>query len=160
MVPDGGPGVTSAPVAGGQDTVFNPPPGWAVPAGFDPRRGHLADPAWPPAPVGWQLWVTRPKPRGLLAALKRGWWGPLAGSLAVVVLVVLATVVGSSSSPSDGVGSCWAKGSNGRLTSVDCSSTSAAYRVSAVVGSPAACGSASPGYFEDANGVECLAAIP
>lgn len=152
--------MTPGPVAGGQDSVFNPPPGWAAPAGFDPRRGHLADPTWPPAPAGWQLWVARPKPRGLLAALRRGWWGPLVGGLAVAVLVVLATVSGSSSSPRDGVGSCWAETSNGRFTSVDCSSSSATYRVSAVMISPTGCGPTSPGYFENTNGVECLATIP
>jgi hypothetical protein len=149
--------IPAAP-AEGRDIVFNPPPGWATPPGFDPRRGHLVDPAWPAAPADWQFWATRPKPRGLVAALKRGWWGPALGGLAVIALVL---VLGSTSpsSPADGVGSCWAQSSgSSRFTSVDCSSDSARYRVSAVVSNPDACGSDTVGYFEDTDSVECLVA--
>ncbi len=31
--------ITAAP-GGGADTVFNAPPGWLTPAGFDPRRAE------------------------------------------------------------------------------------------------------------------------
>lgn len=148
----------SAAPGGGADTVFNAPPGWLTPAGFDPRRGHLPDPTWPAAPAGWQFWVARPQPRGLVPALKRGWWGPAVGG-AVVVLLVLVALLHGPSSPTDGVGSCWTEGSGGRLTSVDCSSSRAMYRVSSVVARPELCSKPSPGYLEGATGFECLTAM-
>lgn len=150
----------SAPTsAGAPDTVFNAPPGWQTPAGFDPRRGHPVDPTWPAAPAGWQFWVPRPGSRGPVAALKRGWWGPVLGGVVVLVLVAIATFSGPSS-PTDGIGSCWARGSNDQFASVDCSSSRATYRVSAVVAQARSCPSTSPGYFESTSGIECLAAIP
>jgi|GEM_PF-7128186 len=36
---------------------FNPPPGWPVPRDFVPPPQWQPDPAWPPAPDGWQLWI-------------------------------------------------------------------------------------------------------
>jgi Domain of unknown function (DUF4190) len=37
---------------------FNPPPDWPqVPSGFAPPPGWQPDAAWPPVPVGWDLWV-------------------------------------------------------------------------------------------------------
>ncbi len=37
---------------------FNPPPGWPLPHDFVPSAGWQPDPSWPPAPAGWQLWVS------------------------------------------------------------------------------------------------------
>jgi hypothetical protein len=37
---------------------FNTPPRW--PLGFDPRRGHVADPSWPSPLAEWRWWVPSP----------------------------------------------------------------------------------------------------
>ena len=49
--------MTVIPQAPGPDFVFTPPPSWGAPTGFDPRKGHVVDPAWPPPPDGWQFWT-------------------------------------------------------------------------------------------------------
>lgn len=41
---------------------FNPPPGWAVAAGFTPPEGWQPDPSWPAAPDGWQFWLPEVPP--------------------------------------------------------------------------------------------------
>jgi hypothetical protein len=50
------PGEASSEPAG---TMFNPPPGWPVPLGFQPSRDWTPNPSWPAAPAGWQFWITR-----------------------------------------------------------------------------------------------------
>jgi Domain of unknown function (DUF4041)/Meiotically up-regulated gene 113 len=41
---------------------FNAPPGWpAVPPGWTPPPGWLADPSWPAAPPGWDFWSQAPQ---------------------------------------------------------------------------------------------------
>lgn len=38
---------------------FNPPPGWPhPPEGWAPPAGWTKDAAWPPAPPGWNFWVS------------------------------------------------------------------------------------------------------
>ncbi len=41
---------------------FNPPPGWDVPHGFTPASDWTPDPAWPPAPPGWEFWLPQAAP--------------------------------------------------------------------------------------------------
>lgn len=36
---------------------FNPPPGWPLPWNFEPGPGWEPDPAWPPMPPNWPLWI-------------------------------------------------------------------------------------------------------
>lgn len=88
--------VPTVPTAPDVDAVFVPPPGWSVPAGFDPRRGHLPDPAWPAAPEGWEFWAAPPVPgrvAGFVASV-----GPerlvLGGVLATVAVVLVVETVG------------------------------------------------------------------
>ena len=42
--------------------TFNPPPGWKLPAGFTPDTEWRPDPAWPPAPEGWEFWLPEAAP--------------------------------------------------------------------------------------------------
>lgn len=130
--------VPQAPSAGA-DVAFQAPPGWTVPAGFDPRRGHLVDPAWPAAPDGWQWWAPAPRPRGFGAWVRRAGWGPLLlGSLLIGFFLILAF---DESSPVDGVGSCWTSAgqTDGSFVPVDCTDTSAEVVVDSVVTSPDQC---------------------
>lgn len=156
--------VPPAPSPGG-DVVFVPPPGWTPPPGFDPRRGHPVDPTWPPAPAGWVFWAPVPAPRGLGAALRRGWWGP-AILLAVVALIVVAVVASpepGTAGPSTGVGSCWKEGSGDRIFPADCSDSAARYVVTDVVLDPASCPETGEGYldpFDGQTGYSCLALRP
>lgn len=145
--------------------AFQPPPGWDVPHGFDPRRGHLADPAWPGAPDGWQFWGPAQRPTGFLPWVRRVGWGPLLlGSLATLVVVAVATADDSvaSQSPADGIGSCWAAdaGQTARFHPVDCASEDAQFRVVSEVTSPEECGATSQGYFEVGDRVQCLGLAP
>lgn len=42
---------------------FNPPPNWpTLPVGLTPTSDWEPDPAWGPAPEGWNLWVDDPAP--------------------------------------------------------------------------------------------------
>ena len=36
---------------------FNVPPNWPVPQGWMPGPSSEVNPAWPPAPPGWQFWI-------------------------------------------------------------------------------------------------------
>ncbi|MDR3663123.1 MAG: hypothetical protein P4L86_22530 [Mycobacterium sp.] len=36
---------------------FNAPPNWPVPPDWSPGPGQDVNPAWPPAPPGWQFWI-------------------------------------------------------------------------------------------------------
>lgn len=147
---------------------FNPPPAWTVPAGFDPRRGHLTDPAWPTAPEGWSFWVADPvlgRERATLpsATLPRG---KLESGERRRVLIALACLVGVGglvvwgSSISDdevttGVGSCWTGGGEW-LKPVSCDSSDAAYVVEERVSTPDACPASTPVYLEDRDDILCL----
>jgi hypothetical protein len=42
--------VTEIPAAPGPEWLFAAPPTWTAPPGFDPRKGYVVDPTWPPAP--------------------------------------------------------------------------------------------------------------
>lgn len=160
--------IPAAPDAG---VRFNPPPGWAVPAGFDPRRGHLADPAWPSAPEAWPFWVADASlgresvTQGTLpsATLPRGRFEPrerrrlmivLACVLAFIGVMVWTGVASGDHDVSTGLGSCWSGGA--RVHAVSCDSSDAAYVVREIVDSPDQCPASSPGYIEYGGDVLCL----
>src|SRR6185503_7990438 len=101
--------VTVIPQAPGPDFVFTPPPSWGAPPGFDPRKGHVVDPAWPPPPDGWQFWtlpVVSPATRLGNGLNKIGKLRIVFGVLAALFLVSRLTGV-FGGGPSTGVGSCW-----------------------------------------------------
>lgn len=149
---------------------FNPPPAWGAPEGFDPRRGHLSDPAWAPAPEGWQFWVPDPAagadpsvvlphtslPRGRLESRER-----LRLVLAVTVLLGLAGVimwaVAESEPPPPGVGSCW-RGDEW-MYEVPCSSSEATHIVESRVTEPEDCSLTSSSYLEEGDMILCLRSL-
>jgi hypothetical protein len=147
---------------------FNPPPGWVVPAGFDPRRGHLADPAWPSAPEGWAFWVPdatlgRESVQGSLpsATLPRGKVEPRERRRVVIALACVAVVAilgfwGASAGDDDvstGAGSCWTDAGGDQVEAVSCDSSRAAYVVDEVVGTPGQC---SASYIEYEGSILCM----
>ncbi|GEA87226.1 LppU/SCO3897 family protein [Cellulomonas cellasea] len=151
--------VPTIPFAPGVDARFTAPPGWAVPAGFDPRRGHLPDPAWPAAPDGWEFWAAPPAPgraAGFVASA-----GPtrlaLGGILAVVAVALVLGQVRGDDGATDGVGSCWSAGTTD-VRAVGCDDSAAAYRVTSVVDSAVSC-TGPAGYLEDGSRLLCLEAI-
>jgi hypothetical protein len=73
----------------GPTISFNAPPNWPVPPGFDPRRGHLYDPTWPPAPIDWEFWVKTPRPPGVMGFIRRYSWAPV---ILALVLLFVATM--------------------------------------------------------------------
>lgn len=157
----------AAPDAG---VRFNPPPGWTVPAGFDPRRGHLADPAWPAAPEGWAFWVPdaaagrESVTQGTLpsATVPRGRFEPgerrkvMIGlaCLGVVAAFIIWGIAGGGDDVSTGIGSCWSGGD--RLTAVSCDSSEATYVVREIVDTPDQCPMSSPGYIEYSGDILCM----
>ena len=147
-----------ATAASSVGTSFQAPPGWDVPRGFDPRRGHLVDPAWPAAPADWQFWGPSPRPRGFLPWVRRVGWGPLVlGTILLLVVVAVATTDDTTSSQGSGVGSCWsAQTPTSEYFSIDCDSPDAQYQVVSEVGSAEDCGTSSDGYFEVGDIVQCL----
>lgn len=164
MIPAPPPGVA---------TRFSPPPTWAVPTGFDPRRGHLPDPTWPAAPEGWTFWVpdaeagreraqvptaSLPVPTGLVRGERRR-LGITLGALAVLVVGViwLASATGDDDGrEAPGVGSCWAERSGGWLSEVPCGPGRADYVVVEVAATPEQCGLSTDGYVEIEGDILCL----
>lgn len=157
------------PAAPAAAVRFNPPPTWQAPAGFDPRRGHLSDPAWPAATEGWEFWVTDPGapvglngaptttlPRGRLEAGERRRLVLTLGGLAVLVVVLVwaGVVGGKDDEVATGVGSCWTGGA--WAEPVSCDAADAAYVVESKVSTPQLCPVSSPGYLEDGDDVLCL----
>jgi hypothetical protein len=138
---------------------FVAPPGWEVPAGFDPRLGHLPDPTWPAAPTGWAFWVA-PTPPGKTAGFvaKVGATRLVIGGIlaAIAVMLVLGQIF-DDSPEADGVGSCWAEGTSS-VESVPCGSSAAAYRVTKVASSSDAC-DGPEGYLSDGTQFLCLEAV-
>jgi hypothetical protein len=55
---------------------FNPAPGWPVRYGFEPPPGWEPDPAWPPPPPGWPLWIGSDAPRPAAQARASGGYVP------------------------------------------------------------------------------------
>ncbi|MGW6128929.1 LppU/SCO3897 family protein [Cellulomonas sp. NPDC055163] len=151
--------VPTIPLAPGTDAAFAPPPGWTVPAGFDPRRGHLPDPAWPAAPEGWEFW-TAPRNPGRAAGFVAG-VGPtkliLGGVLAVVAVFLVLGQVFDDDVATDGMGSCWSAGTTD-VRAVACGDSAAVYRVTSVVESAVSC-TGPAGYLEDGTRFLCLEAI-
>jgi hypothetical protein len=147
------------PPAPDQNVQFNPPPGWDVPTGFDPRLGHLEDPAWPTPPPGWEFWVRRQKAVGADSFIKRVGVLRLLGGIAVaaVAIVLIVNRIDTETTPT-GVGSCWAvnEGSSERHVAVRCGSADAAYTVESEVTDQAQCPETSTGYFEDGKTIQCL----
>lgn len=151
---------------------FNPPPTWTVPAGFDPRRGHLADPAWPTAPEGWSFWVTDPTvgreaatrpsaalPRGRLESGERRRLGiALACAAAIAALVFWAASMSDSPEARAGIGSCWTDGSD-FVNQVPCGSARAAYVVEREVSRPEQCPPGPAGYLEVGETFLCLRSL-
>jgi len=141
------------------DVEFNPPPNWPVPLGFDPRLGHLADPAWPAAPLGWTFWVRRARPAAGLRYVRRvGPWRLVAGiAVALVAVGFVVRAVDRQSFPT-GVGSCWAPGGTAadRYQPVRCGSPEARYTVESEVTDTAQCPESSDSYFDDGDIVQCL----
>ncbi|WP_448630079.1 hypothetical protein [Cellulomonas soli] len=156
MMPAAPPVPSSTPPGAG--TSFQAPPGWQVPSGFDPRRGHLVDPAWPAAPEGWQFWAPTPRPGGFLGWVKRAGWGPiLLGSLLLLIAIALVTTGGDTSDTGTGVGSCWSADSpTSQFHTVDCASDAAQYEVISEVGSVQECADPQGPYFEVGSLVQCL----
>lgn len=138
---------------------FNPPPGWDAPYGFDPRKGHLLDPAWPPPPPGWELWVRPPRSEHRDNVLTRVGAPRLVGGLLIAGLAVLLIFhsVDSSTTPT-GVGSCWAAGTGAgdQFEAVRCDSDRAEYTVDSEVADPSQCPVTSAMYFETGGVVQCL----
>lgn len=156
-----------APPAG-TPVRFNPPPDWPVPAGFDPRRGHLADPTWPPPPEGWQFWVrdtaagreraslpatALPAPPGQARAERRR---------VIVVVAVVAAVIGlfwwwGAGRGDSMVGTCWAaQGDGDVLREVSCGPLRADYVVVEVTQTPDDCPIQAGSYLEKGGDVLCL----
>lgn len=149
--------------------LFNPPPGWAVPNGFDPRRGHLVDPAWPSPPNGWSFWVPDPAGGRERASLptavlpqapeeRRRANRRLAialGGTGVVLAAVLWWAVTDSQGP--GVGSCWTTAGDDWLEEVSCDGAAVDFVVVERTTSPDACPASAWDYLELGSDVLCLA---
>lgn len=134
---------------------FNPPPEWAVPEGFDPRQGHLADPTWPTPSSDWPFWLpdtTAAPHRGL----RRSEMVRLVATLGVVVLAVVLMVTQIEGDPPTGVGSCWTGAEGGSMEPVHCRSSRATHTVESRVSNPSLCPATSGGYFEDGDGYLCV----
>lgn len=163
MIPAPPPGVA---------TRFSPPPTWTVPRGFDPQRGHLPDPAWPPAPDGWVFWVPDPEagreraagptaslpvPTGLVRGERRR-LGITLGALAVltggVIWLASATDDDGTREP-PGVGSCWAERDEW-LSEVPCGTDRADYVTVEVATTPEECALSVAGYLEVDGDIHCL----
>lgn len=140
---------------------FNPPPGWAVPAGFDPRRGHLPDPAWPTAPADWQFWVVDPAVGRERAQVPVTALPPTADQrrkervrLALILVGVLFAgflvfLLGRNDDGGGGVGSCWTDAPAGeRVVEVSCGSSRAVWEVTQVVTDPVQCPASAAAYIE------------
>ena len=169
----------SAPPTSGQ-WLFNVPPNWPSPPGFDPRKGDVADPTWPQVPPGWQFWIpasgapvtpvsSGPAYSATYAPTARpGYQLPwlkivIGGALALFFGVRLLGGLfgGSSSGSGNGVGSCWALDSGTTYKSVSCSSSTAQFQVVSVVADPAQCPASSESYLDtqkvgSASRYECL----
>lgn len=159
-----------APAPAPAGARFNPPPSWPVPTGFDPRRGHLADPTWPAPPEGWSFWVADPTvgregatlpstrlPRGKLEAGERRRLALVLAGLLVVGVPLVWWAVTSEEPVAEGVGSCWT--GDEWAEPVSCDSSEAVYTVEEEVTSPEQCSQSSPGYFEEGGTVLCLRKI-
>jgi hypothetical protein len=142
--------VTVLPQAPGPDFVFTPPPSWGAPAGFDPRRGHVVDPTWPPAPDGWQFWtlpVVSPSARFGNGLNK-------VGKLRIVFGIVAVLLLGSrltglfGGGPDTGVGSCWNAADGSKSEPVDCSDSAARFKVTAEEPDPSQCPAGSTSYLD------------
>jgi hypothetical protein len=166
------------------DWEFAVPPNWPAPPGFDPRKGHVADPTWPSAPPDWQFWVrpgtaARPDQFGMNVlpgspmnyaatarpTARRGYqvpWLRVLGGVGIAIVVGLRLWGGpAASSGGDGVGSCWAVESGSTYRSVPCSSGLAQYQVVSTVLTPTECPASSGFYLEahqrgSVSGFECL----
>ena len=148
---------------------FNPPPGWDVPLGFDPRRGHRPDPTWPRAPEDWDYWVpdsgagrypvalpSATLPPGPAPSRER--WRMIAIALGVLAVVVGLVLWSSASRDSSGtaVGSCWTGVEGGQMEEVSCGSSRATHQVEDRVTDIAECPVTSTGYFEDGRAFLCV----
>jgi hypothetical protein len=142
--------VTVIPQAPGPDFVFTPPPSWGAPTGFDPRKGHVVDPAWPPPPDGWQFWtlpVVSPATRLGNGLNKVGKLRIVFGVLAALFLVSRLTGL-FGGGPSTGVGSCWEESNGTKSAVVDCSDSAARYKVIAEEPDPSQCPANSDSYLD------------
>jgi hypothetical protein len=158
--------VTVLPAPPGPEYVFTPPCSWGAPQGFDPRRGHVVDPAWPPAPDGWQFWtlpVVSQSTRFGDGLNKIGKVRILFGAIAVIF--VLSQLVGLfGGGPATGVGSCWEGADGSKSTPVDCSDSSAQFRVIAETSDPTVCPAAANSYLDSKKDgparYKCLVSLP
>ena len=139
--------MTPIPPAPGPEYVFQPPPTWPAPEGFDPRHGYVIDPTWPSAPPGWTYW-TKPHlelkdrlPRVSVGLVVRI-------SIGLVALWLLVSHLWSPGGPGQDVGSCWASAVNGTYKPVDCSDSTATYRVDSEVPAPENCPDVSDSYLD------------
>lgn len=137
--------------------LFNAPAEWKAPAGFDPRRGHLMDPSWPPAPEGWQFWVpdTSAERRGLAGSERLRLLGGL-GVAALGIFLAFQFFTGGAGGVPTGVGSCWSGVESGEMEAVACDSPRATHRIESRVLNPEDCPVTSNGYFEDGNAYLCV----
>jgi hypothetical protein len=157
--------MTALPPAPGPEYVFTPPPSWTAPQGFDPRRGHVVDPSWPPAPDGWQFWTRPILPSATRFAdglNKVGKARILFGAVALILVVVrLGGFFGGG--PATGVGSCWEGANGSKSKPVDCSDSSAQYRVIAQTSDLDQCPAAADSYLDTekdgASRYKCLEPI-
>jgi hypothetical protein len=158
--------MTVLPPAPGPEYVFTPPPSWGTPEGFDPRRGHVVDPSWPSAPDGWQFWtlpIVPPATRFGNGLNRIGKGRILFGAIALVFVVIrLGGLFGGG--PATGVGSCWEGANGSKSKPVDCSDSSAKFRVIAQTPDPYQCPAASDSYLDSkedgASRYKCLVPIP
>lgn len=139
--------MTEIPAAPAPEYVFQIPPNWPAPEGFDPRHGYVIDPTWADAPAGWTYWA---KPRlGLKHRLPR----PSVG-VAVRIVIGLAAIgllvsrFSSGGGPGEGVGSCWASGDGDKFKAVSCTDSRALYRVPSEVADPNLCPDGSNSYLD------------
>jgi hypothetical protein len=151
----------------GAAVVFNPPPGWSTPMGFDPRRGHLADPTWPSPPEGWAFWVADSSAGPERAALPSVALPPTKEQAGkerrrlVIILGVVGLIMGgaiflavNTPEPVPDVGSCWS-GNGDWLNEVPCG-PEADYVAVKQATTPQGCRFSSGGYLEFGDAFLCL----
>lgn len=139
------------------DAQFNPPPNWRVPIGFDPRRGHIPDPAWPSPPTGWPFWVRPTRTMGSRGYLSNLSAGKIIGGVILAFFAIgLAVQQLDLATTPKGEDSCWARVSGNEYEPVRCSSGDADYVVTDTVSSPTQCPPSVRRYFEDNGEILCL----
>jgi hypothetical protein len=142
--------MTVLPQAPGPEFVFTPPPSWSAPLGFDPRRGHVVDPAWPPAPDGWQFWTLPIVSKAARFGNGLNRIGKVRIVFGVIALLFVFSRLGGlfGHDPATGVGSCWEVADGSKYAPVDCSHSSAQFKVNAEESDPTDCPATSESYLD------------